>query len=137
MIAPSPCPHATGDGAGTVATMDTMAIPGEGYLDVPRTRVLWDSVFVVKKSIARRSDWVDQPSVGIPFLYVSGGAILAEALQRRGEPQEAQKVINEVRANAKATRLDDVLRGFEPQQEVPLTADSTRLVEVPPAPKSP
>jgi hypothetical protein len=120
-----------------VATMDTMAIPGEGYLDVPRTRVLWDSVFVAKKSIARRHDWVDQPSVGIPYLYVSGGAILAEALQRRGEPQEAQRVMNDVRAIAKATRLDDLLRGFEPQQEVPLTADSTRRVEVPLAPKSP
>jgi hypothetical protein len=120
-----------------LATMDTMAIPGEGYLDVPRTRVLWDSVFVAKKSIARRSDWVDQPSVGIPYLYVSGGAILAEALQRRGEPQAAQKVMTEVRAIAKATRLDDLLRGFEPQQEIPLSADSTRRVEVPLAPKSP
>ena len=121
-----------------VATRDTMAIPGEGYLDVVRTRVLWDSVFLAKKSIAQRSDWVDQPSVGIPYLYVSGGAVLAEALQRRGEPQAAQKVMTEVRGIAKATRLDDLLRGFDqPAQQVPLTGDSTQHVEVPLAPKSP
>jgi hypothetical protein len=121
-----------------VASRDTMAIPGEGYLDVPRTRVLWDSVFLATKSIARRRDWVDQPSVGIPYLYVSGGAILAEALQRHGEPQAAQKVMSQVRAIAKATRLDDLLRGYDqPQQTIPFSADSTTRVEVPLAPKSP
>jgi hypothetical protein len=56
---------------------------------------------------------------------------------RTGLMLKTQKVMNEVRAIAKATRLDDLLRGFEPQQEVPLTADSTRRLEVPLAPKSP
>jgi len=119
------------------ATRDTMAIGGEGYLDVERTKILWDSVFMATKSIARRSDWVDQPSVGIPYLYVSTGAILSEALQKIGEPQEAQKVMNEAKAVAKATRLDDLLSRYEQTEPAvnPFANDTAGGVEVPLAPK--
>ena len=120
------------------ASHDTLAIGGEGYLDVRRTKLLWDSVFTATKSIARRTDWVDQPSVGIPYLYVSTGAILSEALQKVGEPQDANRVMNEARAVAKATRLDDLLARFE-QTDRPATApsaDSGGQVEIPLAPKT-
>ena len=108
------------------ASRDTMLIPGEGYLDVPRTEALWDSVFEAKKSIAKRKDWPDQPSVGIPYLYVATGAVLAEALQRLGRPQDANEVLAEARAVAKATRLDEIFEQFDqaPQQPALPFADS-------------
>ena len=117
---------------------DTMMIAGEGYLDVPRTLALWDTVFEAKTSIASRTDWVDTPSVGIPYLYVATGAVLSEALQRRGQPQDANRVIAEARAVAKATRLDGLLGMLdEPSQpSIPFT-DSSRRIEVPVAPRSP
>jgi len=117
---------------------DTLSVGGEGFLDVRRTKALWDSVFTAPKSIARRSDWVDQPSVGIPYLYVSTGAILSDALQRTGQPQEAQKVMAEARAVAKATRLDDLLARYEQAAEPvnPFANDTAGRVEVPLAPQT-
>ncbi|HEX2718537.1 MAG TPA: DUF2723 domain-containing protein [Gemmatimonadaceae bacterium] len=106
------------------ATRDTMLIPGEGYLDVPRTEALWDSVFEAKTSIAKRKDWPDQPSVGIPYLYVATGGILAEALQRLGRPQDSNRILAETRAVAKSTRLDQIFEALEqqqPQSDIPLT----------------
>jgi hypothetical protein len=117
---------------------DTLAVGGEGFLDVRRTKALWDSVFTATKSIARRTDWVDQPSVGIPYLYVSTGAILSDALQRTGQPQEAQKVMAEARAVAKATRLDDLLARYEQAAEPvnPFANDTAGRIEVPLAPQT-
>ena len=117
---------------------DTMLIAGEGHLDVPRTLALWDSVFEATESIAARSDWVDTPSVGIPYLYVATGAVLSEALQRRGQPQDANRVMAEARAVAKATRLDGLLGMLDQpaQPTIPFT-DSSRRIEVPVAPRSP
>jgi Protein of unknown function (DUF2723) len=120
------------------ASPDTISIGGEGYLDVQRTKVLWDSVFMATKSIARRSDWVDQPSVGIPYLYVSTGAILSEALQKIGQPQDAQRVMAEAKAVAKATRLDDLLARYEQTEPSvnPFASESGARVEVPLAPQT-
>ncbi|HEX8849050.1 MAG TPA: DUF2723 domain-containing protein [Gemmatimonadaceae bacterium] len=118
---------------------DTLLIAGEGYLDVPRTRALWDSVFVATKSIARRSDWPDQPSVGIPYLYLATGAVLSEALQRTGDPQAADRVMAQARAVAKATRLEDLMNAYEQRQQPvanPFT-DTGRRVEIPIAPAQP
>ncbi len=118
---------------------DTIAVGGEGFLDLPRTKALWDSVFMATKSIARRSDWPDQPSVGIPYLYVSTGAILSEALQHNGQPQDAAKVMADARAIAKSTRLDDLLARFEAAGQPavnPFANDSAGRIEVPLAPQA-
>ena len=48
------------------ASRDTMLIPGEGFVDVTRSTVLWDSVFQAPKSIVKKGDWPDRASVGIP-----------------------------------------------------------------------
>ena len=121
------------------ASKDTLLIAGEGYLDVPRTRALWDSVFQAPKSIARRSDWPDQPSVGIPYLYVSTGAVLSEALQRIGDPQAADRVMAQAHAVAKATRLEDLIAAFEQQQRPAANPflDTGNRVQIPIAPKQP
>jgi hypothetical protein len=55
----------------TTQGKDTVLVSGAGWVDVKRTKTLWDSVFTGQKSIATRNDWVDRPSVGIPYLYLA------------------------------------------------------------------
>ena len=73
-------------------SLDTIAIPGEGFVDVKRSLDLWNNVFVGQKSIIDRGDWVDKPSAGIPALYVSAGVVLADALRASGRNKEAQAI---------------------------------------------
>jgi hypothetical protein len=96
-------------------TKDTLLVSGAGWVDVKRTRVLWDSVFVGPKSLARRHDWVDRPSVGIPYLYVATGLMLSEVLQATGDLAGATKVLNEAKQIASAVKLTDLLAQMESQ----------------------
>jgi hypothetical protein len=93
----------------TVPGKDTLLVPGAGWVDVARTKTLWDSVFRGQKSIARRHDWVDRPSVGIPYLYVATGLMLSEVLQVTGDTAGASRVMGQARQVAQAVRLDDLL----------------------------
>jgi hypothetical protein len=103
-----------------VANRDTMLIAGAGWVDVTRTKTLWDSVFTGQKSIAKRDDWVDRPSVGIPYLYVATGLMLSEGLQARGDVAAANRVLNQSRQIAQAVRLDDLLAQMStPQPAAP------------------
>ena len=95
---------------------DTMLVPGEGFVDVPRTTVLWDSVFQAPKSIVKKNDWVDRASVGIPALYVSTGFMLAEAQRNLGNDAVAQRVLAATEGVARATRLNDL---FEAVRQIP------------------
>jgi Protein of unknown function (DUF2723) len=83
---------------------DTLAIQGEGYVDVKRSLTLWNDVFVGQKSIISRGDWVDKPSAGIPALYVSAGIVLSDALRASGKAVEATKVVTTAKDIAKASR---------------------------------
>ncbi|MDQ3699034.1 MAG: DUF2723 domain-containing protein, partial [Gemmatimonadota bacterium] len=71
------------------AGQDTVMIPGDGWLDVGRTWALWNDTFLGTKSLQRLDDWVDRPSVNIPYTYVATGALLAEGLGRSGRPAQA------------------------------------------------
>ncbi|MBX6331333.1 MAG: DUF2723 domain-containing protein [Gemmatimonadaceae bacterium] len=108
------------------AGKDTIAVPGEGYLDVQRTAWLWDHDFEAPASLIRRGSWVDNASVGIPYLYIASAASLAEAEQQRGNVQEATRLITTASGIAKATGLEGL---FSPppiptQPAVPLRGDS-------------
>jgi hypothetical protein len=109
---------------------DTLLVSGAGWVDVPRTRTLWDSVFVGYKTLAKRSDWVDRPSVGIPYLYVATGLMLSEVLQATGDQKEAAKVLNDAKQVARAVKLDDLLAQMEAQP--PLPAGPVNPLLVPP-----
>ncbi|MDZ7631172.1 MAG: hypothetical protein U5K74_07450 [Gemmatimonadaceae bacterium] len=61
---------------------DTVAVQGEGFVDVKRSLALWNTVFEGQQSIISRGDWVDKPSAGIPALYVSAGIVLADDCAR-------------------------------------------------------
>jgi hypothetical protein len=101
------------------ASADTLLLPGAGWLDVKRTKTLWDSVFTGQRSIATRDDWVDRPSVGIPYLYVATGLMLSEALQTIGDTANASRVIADSRKVAQAVRLDDLLAQLTEQRQPP------------------
>jgi hypothetical protein len=88
---------------------DTLLVAGAGWVDVKRTKVLWDSVFTAQKSIAKRSDWVDRPSVGIPYLYVATGLMLSEVLQATGDAAGSAQVYAQAQRVAKAVKLTDLL----------------------------
>ncbi|HEY9515246.1 MAG TPA: DUF2723 domain-containing protein [Gemmatimonadaceae bacterium] len=109
-----------------VAGRDTMLVPGEGFLDVKRTQWLWDNDFEAPASLARRKGWVDRASVGIPYLYIATAATLAEAEQRLGNTDAAAKHIEDARAVARATGLQDLFAPpqAEPQPTVPLSGES-------------
>jgi hypothetical protein len=110
---------------------DTLLVSGAGWVDVPRTKTLWDSVFVGYKTLAKRSDWVDRPSVGIPYLYVATGLMLSEVLQSTGDAKEAAKVLNDAKQVARAVKLDDLLAQMEAQPALPQAGPVNPLL-VPP-----
>jgi hypothetical protein len=105
---------------------DTLLIPGEGFLDVKRTQWLWANDFEAPTSLAARNGWVDRASVGIPYLYIASAATLAEAEQRLGNSAEADSLVADAKAIAKATGLEDLFTPppLQPQPAVPLTGES-------------
>ena len=123
----------------TVPTIggDTIPIPGRGPLDVSRTASLWFDNFEGPQSLIRKGDWIDKPSVGIPYLYVDAGLALAQALQLRGRTQQAEQAFNTAIGVARATRLADEfgLPSSLPQIAIPpAVADSTAGAQVPVVP---
>jgi hypothetical protein len=125
------------------ATKDTVNIPGEGWMDVQRSLALWKE-FEAPKSLIRRGDWVDQPSVNIPALYVMSGYFLAEGLVGEGDRPQADSVLRTATEVASAAHLEQMFRPPEaqPTQALPLPApgDTSRSAPVTggaPAPQAP
>jgi hypothetical protein len=121
---------------------DTAYVQGDGWLDVARSKALWDSVFAGPQSVLKKGDWIDRPSVGIPYLYVATGIELAEELRDQGRSAEAQSVFNLARQIAQTVRLSDLLRDAEAafrQPLIPLTGDTGAAAPLPvaPAPAAP
>ena len=126
---------------------DTVAIQGEGFVDVKRSLALWNDVFVGQQSIIARGDWVDKPSAGIPALYVSAGIVLSDALQATGNAAEARKVIVTAKDIAAASRTLNwfggeagILGQPAPGAGLPSTFDTSAPTAIPlgvPAPVAP
>jgi hypothetical protein len=95
----------------TTPTKDSIVVAGAGWFDTSRTRVLWDSVYTGPSALIAKGDWIDQPSIGIPFLYVETGALLASALQARGDAEAALRIFDTTRQVASAAHLSELLRG--------------------------
>ena len=114
------------------ASRDTVNIPGQGFLDVSRTKTLWTNVFVGQKAIVKKGRWVDRPSVGIPYLYVSTGLILAEGLSTNpAERAAVSQVLDTTRQLAKITRLGDIGPVADQMPPVPLMRDTAAVTKVP------
>ena len=120
------------------AGKDTMYVSGDGWIDVKRTEELWLKVFEGPKSVIRTGNWIDQPSVGIPYLYVATGLELAEALKMRGDVTLANQVWGTAKQVAHAVNLDRLVGDQPPSSEqTPLTPSESALgVQLPvqPAP---
>jgi hypothetical protein len=116
-----------------MASKDTMYIQGDGWLDLPRSDSLWNNVFKGPQSVLKTGDWIDRPSVGIPYLYVATGMELAEAFKMRGDSKRAADVFNMAKKIAAAVRLEDLIRPAEAEFQQPLVGDSVRPAPLPPA----
>jgi hypothetical protein len=60
------------------------------YLDVPRTEQLLSEVFIFRDLIDR-PHWTEDATRGIPTYYAYAHVALAEALQRQGRAEDAQR----------------------------------------------
>ncbi len=130
----------------SVPGKDTLLVPGAGWVDVHRSRVLWDTVFTANKSLLKRQDWVDRPSVGIPYLYVATGLMLSEVLQATGDSASSSRIMSQARSIAQSVKLTELLGQMEqaapavaPTQNPLLTPSSgdTARTKVVPAKKKP
>ena len=109
-------------------------MPGEGFVDVARTRDLWLEDSLGPRAMVRRNGWPDRPSISIPFLYVATGLMLHDALVATGQAPAAGEVLRQARAVADATHLTELLgagalSGTPPNVE----SDAPRRSAVPPA----
>ncbi len=118
----------------TGVSKDTIAMQGQGFVDVPRTTALWNTVFEAPKSLIRKGDWVDRPSVGIPYLYVATGLVLSDAMAYRHEDAARVKVLDTTRQLVRAMRLGDL---GEVPPPAPEPADTTAKQSVPSKPAAP
>jgi len=106
----------------TAPGKDTVFVQGDGWLDVGRTQRLWTDVFAGHRSVIREGQWIDRPSVSMPSLYIFTGAELADALRSEGKAREANAVFDTVEQVAKATQLDDMIRGIAQDFSAPRPA---------------
>ena len=118
------------------APKDTVYLQGDGWLDVARSDSLWRHAFQGPQSVLNTGDWIDRPSVGIPYLYVATGLELAEALKSQGKQAEATDIFNLSKRIATAVRLEDLLRGAEAEFQQAPVGDTARGAPLP-APAGP
>jgi hypothetical protein len=113
---------------------DIALIPGEGWVDVPRSKVLWNDVFEGHKALIAKGGWPDRASVGIPALYVNSGLILSEALENQSDRAGAASVLALTEQVARATRIDEFFTFVNQRNAVPLpglTGDTSTKGTVP------
>ncbi len=114
-----------------VATADTVLLPGTGHVDLVRSHALWKGYGAPAAFIAR-GDWVDRPSIGIPYVYISTAFLLGELAMRQGNASVGEQMRRVGIEMAEATKTLDFFlsaapagvqapRGdTRPQQSVPV-----------------
>ena len=111
---------------------DTMNVAGDGWMDVKRTTELWNNDFQGPKAVIRAGDWIDQPSVGIPYLYVATGIELADALRSEGKAAQSNQVWTTAKQVATAVHLERLIGDEPPAQQAPLVpSESSAGVQLP------
>jgi Protein O-mannosyl-transferase TMEM260-like len=110
---------------------DTVRVEGSGYMDLRRTLTLWDSVFRAPASLARRHGWVDQPSIGIPYLYIATGVELAQVLQATGHAQDVPRVMGDTRKIINALNLEGAFPSLEAPPPMPAIPSGDSAVSQP------
>jgi hypothetical protein len=82
-----------------------------GFVDLPRTRALWEQVYRGPRALIREDGWVDRASAGLALNYAAIGDMLARVLAARGESGAVQKIIATVDSLDRAARLREFLGG--------------------------
>ena len=87
---------------------DTPATPRVSgmFIDLPRSKALWDSVYRAPAALIKEGDWIDRASFGIPYTYAFTGAVLAEAMQQKGDERGSTSIMNRVKEIVKAARIE-------------------------------
>jgi hypothetical protein len=117
--------------APTPTNPDTVAVPGIGHIDVPRSKALW-SEYGAPAAIISRGDWVDRPSVSIPMTYIGTALILSQVFEQQGDSAAADKLRHSAVDMGQATRTLDLFMGPEPASPPPTPAgDAPRGAPVP------
>jgi hypothetical protein len=75
------------------------------FVDVDRSKALWDAVYHAPEAVIKEGDWIDRASAGIPYLYAYTGAVLAEAMSRRGDEKAVNAILDRVNKISKAARV--------------------------------
>lgn len=89
-------------------SVDTLFLTLDGgtWFDVQRSRELWIHDFEAPRSLVRRGNWVDGPSMGIPYLYVVAGIDLTAALRAIHDPTDAHTIFTMMAGVAHTIRYD-------------------------------
>ena len=114
---------------------DTLLMPGEGWIDVQRSKKLWESVFEGQQAFVNKDGWPDKASVGIPALYVSTGFMMHDALQAAGYPADAAKALTSAKRVAQSTRIDEFFNFDALPPETPTPGDVRPAVPLDVTPK--
>jgi len=110
----------------TVAQMkDTVFVQGDGWLDVARTKTLWNDVFKGHQAVIREGQWIDQPSASMPLLYVFGGVELSDALRATGDDRTAASVLSTTRQVAHIAGYDSLFKQLDAAYTNPTAGDSS------------
>ncbi|MEP6572524.1 MAG: DUF2723 domain-containing protein [Gemmatimonadota bacterium] len=89
-------------------TTGTVTLNPTSRIDLASTLSLWKELWGTA-SLIRQDGWVDRASIGIPYQYISTGALLTESLSREGRAKEAAAVLDTTRQLAHAAHLDSLL----------------------------
>jgi hypothetical protein len=81
-----------------------------GWMDLQRTRALWDTVYRGQYAAIARGKWVDRASANMPTAYLVTGAYLAEGLYRSGDSASATTIMDTVMQVARATDLESLFQ---------------------------
>jgi hypothetical protein len=109
---------------------DTLKID-DSWMDVKRTRALWDSVYMAPASLIRKDKWVDFPSQGIPYLYVVTGVTLGHALQVQGDSAASRRVLLRTAEIADGVKLEYGIGGPGIAQRIREMAGETTATPAP------
>jgi hypothetical protein len=96
-----------------VASRDTVFVPGSGWIDIQRTRALWNE-FAGPASIVKRNEWVDRPSVSIAYSYLFAGSELAGLLYDRRENAAGDSLMAALRQVARAVKVEHLMSDASP-----------------------
>ncbi len=94
-----------------VTESDSVVKTAAGMVDLPRSLALWRGTFKGKAAFEKQGEWIDPASLVMPAQYVVAGAILAEALNKRGSTADATAVSNEVQHMMGIANLASVFGG--------------------------